>query len=116
MSAATDPTIWIGDVDTLEYDDVNGLTQAPVDFNGARVRVIRYAAGTKIAMHKHTKKTLKVILRGKMSFEGIDGPLGEVSERGMYVCGIGFYRADVLEDTVMLLVEEPGSERVGFDA
>ena len=115
MSATTDPTIWIGDVDTLEYDDVDGLIQAPVDFQGARVRVIRYAAGTKIAMHRHTKKTLKVILRGRMSFEGVDGPLGEVSDRGMYICGMGIYRADVLEDTVMLLVEEPDSERVAFD-
>ena len=115
MSAATDPTIWIGDVDALDYEDVNGLTQAPVDFQGARVRVIRYAAGTKIAMHRHTKKTLKVILRGKMSFEGVDGPLGEVSERGMYLCSTGLYRADVLEDTIMLLVEEPDSERVAFE-
>ena len=115
MSAPTDSTVWIGDVDALDYDHVNGLTQAPVDFQGARVRVIRYAAGTKIPLHKHTKKTLKVILRGKMSFESVDGPLGEVSAGAIYICGTGIYRADVLEDTVMVLVEEPDSERVAFD-
>jgi hypothetical protein len=89
MSAAADPTIWIGDIDSLDYEDADGLTQAPVDFNGARVRVIRYEAGTTVPLHKHTKKTLKVILRGKMAFEGLDGPLGEVSGGGIYLCGMG---------------------------
>ncbi len=114
MRAPTDSPIWIGDVESLEFEEVDGICQAELEFPGARVRVIRYEAGTSVPMHRHTKDNLKIVLRGKMAFEGLDGPLGVVSDLGMYFCGT-WYRAEVLEPTLMLLIEETDSARVAYD-
>lgn len=90
-----------------------GLEKAAIDFSACEVEVLRYKAGHVVPMHSHSDQTLKVVLQGALAIETEHGEKAVVHAGEVYPCLDEFsYMATALEDTVMLLLQKPGTHRV----
>ena len=105
-------TEWMLAPEHLSYVENSGKLAANLAIPGCTTRVLKFAAGDEIPFHHHTGASVKVVLRGAISFESPEGPLGVASEGTIYFCGSGIYRGTVLTDAYVLVVEEAGSEAV----
>lgn len=78
-------------------------------FNGFEAKVIRYEPGAKAPKHNHSGDNLKVILQGGLNFNG-----EKIGHAGtMYPCKPqDGYWLEALEETYVLLVQEPGTKTV----
>jgi hypothetical protein len=106
----------IADVSRLKFVEAAGVKVAELGIAGCHARVVDYAAGTEIPLHRHTRPSVKLLIRGAIALESVDGPLGELKEGMFYWCGTGLYRGRVLKDSYLLVIDEEGSERIEADA
>ena len=93
------------DATKLSFNNTKGLDSSYVNFQGCEAKVIRYAAHQKIPAHRHTKPTMKVILKGRIEFAD-----GVVTTGMLYKCGGWEYQGEATEETHVLLLQEPGTE------
>ncbi len=114
MSVKASGTRWMVDPSELEFVDRDGLLVAELGIRGCQVRVFKYQAGDEIPLHYHTKQSVKAVLRGSISFEDENGPIGHAEDGTIYWCGMGPYRGVALTESYLLVVEEDGSERVNI--
>lgn len=115
VSVKAPGTRWIADPSELEFVDHGGLLIAELGVPGCQVRVLKYQAGDEIPLHYHTKDNVKAVLRGSISFEDENGPIGHAKDGTIYWCGMGPYRGVALTESYLLVVEESGSERVNVN-
>lgn len=104
------------DVSELTYVERDGLLVADLGIAGCQARVVKYQAGAEIPLHRHTRRSVKLLIRGAVTFATPEGPLGQAADGTFYWCGTGLYRGDVGEDSYLLVIDEEGSERIEVDS
>lgn len=98
---------------SLFSGDPAGMEVSHIPFDVCEVEAIRYKAGQVVPMHSHSGGTLKVVLQGALAIESADGEKAVVHAGEVYPCAEDFfYTARAEEDTLMLLLQAPGTHRV----
>jgi hypothetical protein len=102
----------LSDVAELDFVQQNGLRVAELGIAGCHARVVHYPAGSKIPLHRHTRPSVKLLIRGALAIANLDGPAGQATDGTFYWCDGSIYRGDVLRDSYLLVIDEEGSERI----
>ena len=112
---ATENAARLRDVSELDFTEQDGMLVADLAIPGCHARIIKLTAGSAIPLHRHTRRSVKVLLTGAITLAGEDGPLGNATPATLYECDGVIYRGDVLADSYLLAIDEEGSERVNVD-
>lgn len=96
---------------SLFEGEPSGLEKVTLPFEPCEAQVIRYAKGQSIPLHSHSGQTMKIVLSGRLMVADDEGVIGEVGAGDIYVC-IDSYEVVALEETLMMLLQAPGTVRI----
>ena len=109
----TDSSLRLRDVSALTFvESDHGALTADLRVVGCQARVVKYPAGAQIPAHRHTRRSVKVILHGAVALTDEYGRKGEATAGMVYECDGVIYRREVLTETYLLVIDELGSRRV----
>ncbi len=105
--------ISIDQLNFVPFKDKAGVEVADIKwYNTMRARVFKYPRGYETPLHILSENILHVILKGKVEFEGKDGPV-EIAKSGMFhVCSNNPWRTKILEETYFLVIEKDDTQTI----
>ncbi len=79
--------------------EISDYVSSPVE-----VKIVRLKAGTEVGAHSHSNDVVHLVLKGRVKIGD-----QEFTELGDYRCGGFEYGPWAVEDTIMLIIQPPGT-------